>query len=420
MSIQRKIFGLIFFFLLGCNALLSQNKRLISGIIIDVKTKEPLPYVTVSLKKQLIGIVTNEEGKFDLYIPAETINDTLFVNYLGYKHFLIDILQINGPLTIALEETVVQLEEIVIRPLFPENYILMAMRKIKENYPKEPFQSVAYYREKTLENKNLIKSDEGVFKTFYPSYIDSSQTQHQLMLFRRGDSLHKMTFMARETENKLKKDSVNGANGKESKVTLDVGDTFGGPADILKSSNITKKQEAFLDTLQLKKYKYSFAKSSSYNTDELMVIDFSSRGKVNHVREEGKLYIDLVSLAIVKIEVSGALIIPAIVKPLFFFLSIGIKNPKFQKKSEFQLVDGKWHPKNIQNTIAIILTNNHLFRKDERSEFEIEQFFTVNALNTQNVSEIALEKRFKEGKEMQKQVFNDDGLKWEGLNIIKK
>lgn len=68
----------------------------------------------------------------------------------------------------------------------------------------------------------------------------------------------------------------------------------------------------------------------------------------------------------------------------------------------------------------LILTNNHLFRKDEYSDFEIEQFFTVNEFKTENILPIPQEKRFKEGKEMDKQVHNDSGLTWEGLNIIKK
>lgn len=415
MRIRLKILMSIVLFLVCHLSLDAQNKRLLSGSVIDAATKEPLPYVTVSLKKQLIGIVTNEEGKFDLYIPEEVVEDTLFVNYLGYKHVLIDIASIKEPIIIKLEETVVQLEEIVIRPLLPQNYIQMAMRKIKENYPKDPFQTEAYYREKLLENKNLVKCDEGVFTTYYPSYIDTIPAQNQLMLFRRADSIRPIAFMNSNKKKGEGKDSTN-ENGRQ----IDLGGSFGGPSEILKVGDISKKPEAFLDSTQFKSYRYSFAKSSSYNTDELMVIDFETRGKVNHVREKGKVYIDLKSLAIVKIECKGDFIIPAIIKPVFFFMSIGIKNPTYEKKSEFQEINGKWYPKNIQNTIDIKLSNKHLFKKDEYGDFEIEQFFTVNEFKTDSITEIPLAKRFIAGKDMEKQVYNDTGLTWEGLNIIKK
>jgi len=81
-----------------------------------------------------------------------------------------------------------------------------------------------------------------------------------------------------------------------------------------------------LDSLQFKDYKYSFAKSSSYNSNELMVIDFETRGKVNHVRESGKIYIDLNSQAIVKIECKGDFIIPGIINPYFLFLTSALKS----------------------------------------------------------------------------------------------
>ena len=397
----------------------AQDKLLISGNIIDVVTKEPLPYVTLSLKKQLIGVVTNEEGKFDLYIPKEAGNDTLLVNYLGYKHVLIHVPEIKTPITIQLEQTIVQLEEIVVRPWSPENYIQMAMRKLKENYSGEPFQTEAYYREKILENKNLIKCDEGVFRTFCLNYLDTIRPQNQLLLFRQADNPQKITFMSREQKKKEIKDSVRTANGEENNVNIDLGESFGGPEDILKIGVIGRNPEDFLDSTQFKSYKYSFSKSSSYNTGEVLVIDFASKGKVNYKREAGKIYIDLASLAIVKIECKGNFIIPAIVKPILFFLSFSIKNPTYEKTTEFQKANGKWYPKNIQNNIDLKLSNKHLFRKDERSDFEIEQFFTVNELKTENPQQIPETKRFVAKKEMEKQVFNDGGLTWEGLNIIK-
>jgi len=420
MSIYRKFMLFLVVLLAGQASLIAQQKRLITGSVIDVATKATLPFVTVSLKKKLIGVVTNEEGKFDLYLPAEILADTLLVNYLGYKHFLMDIAEIKDPITIKLEETVVELEEIVVRPLMPEHYIRMATRRIAENYPKAPFQTDAYYREKILENKNLIKSDEGVFKTFYPSYIDTVKNLHQLMIFRRAENAQGIAFMSRQLKKKKQQDSLKTKDGKESESAIDVGKSFGGPAQILKGSDISKKSEDFLDSLEFKNYKYTFAKSSSYNTTELLVIDFVSKGKVNYKRESGRIYLDANSLAIVKIECAGKFVIPAILKPFLFLMSIGVKNPTYVKTSEFQQVNGKWYPKNIQNNIDVILTNNHLFKKDERSLFEIEQFFTVTELKTNDATEVPLEKRYKEETDMDKQVFNDKGLTWEGLNIIKK
>lgn len=87
---------------------------------------------------------------------------------------------------------------------------------------------------------------------------------------------------------------------------------------------------------------------------------------------------------------------------------------------EFQEIKGKWYPKNIQNNITLKLTNRHWFKPDEHSDFEIEQMFTVNEISVEKIKSIPPSKRFDGNKEMKSQVYNDEALSWEGINIIKK
>jgi CarboxypepD_reg-like domain len=194
----RKTFLSLILLSLCVYPLLAQNKRLISGSVVNALNKEPLPFATVALKKLMIGIVTNEEGRFDLYIPEGSDQDTLYISYFGYKHTYIKVNSIQGSVNIALEPSAVELKEVVVRPLAAYYYILMAMRKVKQNYPKDPFETEAYYREKIIENKNLIKSDEGIFKTYYPNYLDTIKTQNQLLLLRSTDNSKDIAFMKEE------------------------------------------------------------------------------------------------------------------------------------------------------------------------------------------------------------------------------
>lgn len=437
MKSNRRIVSLMMSLLACCALMQAQSKKLISGIVIDVANKEPLPYVTISLKEALIGVVTNEEGKFDLYIPATVDKDTLFVNYLGYKHVLLDISELKSPLTIGLESTVVQLDEIVVKPLKPEDYIQMAMRKIKQNYPEQPFQTNAYYREKLNENGVLLNCEEGIFKTYCQSFLDTVKTQNQLMLFRTEKHSEKMVFLHRMRERRKERDSLervkkktagmdssavakgDTARADTSKMTINVGDSFGGPAGILKSGSIGIKPETFLDSLHFKSYKYNFAKSTTYNTDELMVIDFESKEKLDGLKQTGKIYINTANQAIVRIEWTGSMHLPGVLKSLLFVLGVRLRHPGFDKSMEFQEVNGRWYPKNIQMVIHFLLIDTHMFRKNDRSNFEIEQFLTVNDLNTVDPAQIPEAKRFNKEKKMDGQVYNDDGITWEGLNIIK-
>ena len=239
---------------------LTQNKRLISGTVLNASTKEPLPYATVALKKQMIGIVTNEEGRFDLYIPDDAQEDTLLISYFGFKHGLIALNSIRSPLEIKLQSSAVELQEVVVRPSPPEHYIRLAMRYVSRNYPKTPFQTEAYYREKILENKNLIRCDEGIFKSYYPNFLDSVKSQHQLLLFRSAENPQEVAFMSEERKKKAEKNKKKGKKEDTETVGIDLGESFGGPEDILSGVNLSKDPVNYLDTTTFKRYKYSFAK----------------------------------------------------------------------------------------------------------------------------------------------------------------
>jgi hypothetical protein len=413
----------------------AQNKILISGNVVDAASNAGLPFATVSLKKQLIGIVTNEAGNFDLYVPEELMDDTLLVSYFGYRQQLLKLRTLQSPMSIRLQQSTVNLKEIVVKPQPPEFYIKWAILSIKNNYPNTPFQTEAYYREKVLENKNFIRCNEGIFKTYCPNYLDTLKNQNQLLLFREEANIHEMQFMSKERKEAEEKENKRVAKQNEKNIKagkaeikpqkqnntgLDLASAFGGPESILQQGDIARHPDNFLDTNDFKNYHYTFAKSSTYNNGELMVIDFKSRGKVEHVRIEGHIYIDVASHAIVKVESTGDFVIPVLIRPVLFFAGFGIENPRFQSVTEFQQVKSRWYPKNIQYNININISNKHWFRPNEHSDFVIEGIYTVNKLKVENASPIPAEKRFDARKEMKDQVHNDEHITWEGINIIKK
>lgn len=400
----------------------AQTKRVISGVIIDAATKEPLAFVSIALKKQLIGSLSNEDGKFDLRLTEEFATDTLVISYMGYKQQLIPLKNISNELMIKLVESAVDLKEVVVRPWTADFYIRMAMRRIPKNYPNKPFITEAYYRSKITENQKPISFDEGVFKTYYPNYIDTMKTQSQLLLYKRIDNPEEIEFMSKERKKKAEKNKRKGRDSTaKSGPQIDIGDSFGGPEEVLKTSNITKNPDNFLDTNKLKSYRYEFAKSGTYNSGELLIINFESKGKVEHVRERGKIYIDLASLAIMKVESSGSFVIPVLLRPIIFFYGIGIENPTYESKTEYRQINGKWYPSSAQNYIDIHLTNKHWFEPNEHSLFQIEQVFGVIKTVPEGVNPIPVNKRFKaDNKDLKAQVYNDENLKWEDVNIIRR
>jgi TonB-dependent receptor len=80
---------------LVCTALLSfssfaQNSRTIRGKVTDMKTKEPLPGASISIKGNSTGASTNLKGEFVLDLaPFEKLE--LLVSYLGYEEKVVEV-----------------------------------------------------------------------------------------------------------------------------------------------------------------------------------------------------------------------------------------------------------------------------------------------------------------------------------------
>ncbi|HCW07888.1 MAG TPA: hypothetical protein DGG95_11060 [Cytophagales bacterium] len=94
----------------------SQASFYISGRIIDAQTKKPVPFATVFLARTSIGMVTNEDGTFNLEsIPQGKYDFT--VSMLGYERFSksIDLSEksVNNYI-VELKTTEVELESVTV------------------------------------------------------------------------------------------------------------------------------------------------------------------------------------------------------------------------------------------------------------------------------------------------------------------
>lgn len=106
---------LILICLIG-HSIFGQNK--VDGIIKNVQTNEPVPYVNIGILNRDKGTVSNEKGEFWIEIPTEFINDTIKVSSIGYetKIFIANefIQTLNENRSIELSEKVIELNEVVV------------------------------------------------------------------------------------------------------------------------------------------------------------------------------------------------------------------------------------------------------------------------------------------------------------------
>ncbi len=399
----------------------AQDNSVITGKIINGEDKEPLPFASIRLKNHPIGTISNEEGEFDFYIPKSKRSDTLNISFIGFNSYEVPLANIDRELEIVLTPSSNVLDEVILTEKDPLDYIKKALERLPENYPQDPYQSIAYYREKFIENGAVINKEEGVFKTYYPKAGDSAKNQHQLMLYEPEEDPQEFQFMREwfeaKQEKRKKKAIKKGEEFDEEEYDSDIKMDFGGPETVI-DLDINNERDNYLNPKYFKKYDYSFGDETSLNGERLVTINFKAKKTIDHKKDAGKILINTEDYAIVSIEQTGKFSIPFIVKPILFVIGLKIQNPTFNTVISYQKYKDKWYPQLFRWDAKIKLTKKHTFDPNENSDINIGQVFFINELDS-IASPISEAQRFDENEDMEVQVYNDLNLEWGELNVIK-
>ncbi len=88
---MKRIPFLVLWVLLLLPALSWAQENRITGRVVDAKTKDPVPFASISLREEGTGALTNEYGYFQLAGLEKTSQDSLIVMTLGYDRSAITI-----------------------------------------------------------------------------------------------------------------------------------------------------------------------------------------------------------------------------------------------------------------------------------------------------------------------------------------
>lgn len=398
-----------------------------TGIVTDKETGDPLPYATIGFQNTSMGTVANANGDYSLKLPANFEELILEISFLGYESFLVSATEIKPQMDFKLKPSFMQLAELVIRPLSPQDYIKRAVRKIPKNYASSPYQTDAYYREKVTENESFLALNEIVFQSYYPNYQDTIKNQHKILLYRKADNLAEVQFMsewADKREKKREKKKVKKPEPKEvasdTTNTLEAGlfvANFGGPDQIF-SSDLVKDLEDFLDSTRFKKYRYQFLNGVNFQGRELLVIGFKSRGQVDNLKSEGSIYIDIRSDAIVAVDYEAEGIIPILVRPLLFAFGVSIDDIFYKKSLRYREIDGIWYLEKLKNDLSATVKKRHMFNANEVSAFNLDQVFDVINMQIEDIYEISENERYNSKNPIEKQVYQSENLIWSDINTV--
>ncbi len=156
----------------------------IRGVVTDAKTREKLPFVSVSVPQSTIGTNTDEQGQFSLQVPAQYTR--VVFTYLGYRSVTKTItpgqpVEIN----VQLATSAALLNEVVVRGTKPPRYknkdnpAVTLIRKVIENKEQNRPESYSYVEYEKYEkmsfsfsnlsdkfkNRKIFRNYQFLFKT---------------------------------------------------------------------------------------------------------------------------------------------------------------------------------------------------------------------------------------------------------------
>ncbi|MGI6074250.1 MAG: carboxypeptidase-like regulatory domain-containing protein [Fermentimonas sp.] len=170
-----------------------QNKPTytIKGRVIGGDNNKPLVNASVSIEKENISTVTNQDGYFSLKVPNNYRNSNIIIRHLGYQNHSIPIVTlINKPNNnINLTPSAIELSEIQIISGDGSDLIKEALRRIPVNYPSNPNMMVAFYRESIKKGSKYISLVETVLDIYKASYSSFNKDQARIYIGRKATDI---------------------------------------------------------------------------------------------------------------------------------------------------------------------------------------------------------------------------------------
>jgi len=145
----------------------------VTGKVVDAETNEPLPFASIGVTGKSIGVISNEMGEFDFHIPIDMRNDILMVNMLGYKPYVAPVWSLLSPdpVVVKMQAASILLKEVIVRDSLKAGEILrLAISRIPQNYPMQPFLLDGFYRDVKKLGGTYISLLEAAVKIYDDDY----------------------------------------------------------------------------------------------------------------------------------------------------------------------------------------------------------------------------------------------------------
>jgi len=360
------------------------QKITLSGKVIDKETKEPLPFATLGIKDKSIGTITNLQGEFDFHIPADLRNDLFMLSMLGYKPFSAPVwtLMDAKPLVIEVEKSTLMLNEVTVADSLRGGEILMiALSRIEQNYPMQPYLMDGFYRDLKKVGGTYISLLEAAVKIYDEDY---SEPRNKYKLRER-----------------VALQEVRRSIGYASRFTsyFDQDNLL---EDLLLHNSVRYRhfplEELFYESLTREK-------DTEYNNQQVFVISYSRDYRL-------RVYVEKSNYAIIHVEFESTL-----EEPLTKKRGMESRFVRLKRVIDFKPFLGKYYLNYL--TVDSNVNWYDIRTKELKFETELNQSLLINEVVPNTIRRVpATEKMRNYGLQYQDQPYNK--AFWDNYNVIKE
>jgi len=295
----------------------------LKGKVVDRETGDPLIFATIALKGTNVATVTNLDGEFILKIDEETSDPYIEVTYIGYRNKeipLVNLSQGDEENIIELTQATIPIEEVVVKPISPEEILENVIQNVRINYAEVPNLMTGFYRETIKRNRNYVSIAEAVVEIFKAPYDNDF----------RFDAAR--VYKGRK-------------NVDEAKIDTVLFRLQGGPVTTLQL-DLVKNPYNILTRESMKSYNYTLENIVVIDEKPHYVIEFQQRKDVEMPLFLGKFFIEMETFALTEAEFSINLEDKALASSIFVRKKpLGMKvTPEMASyRLKFREQDGKYY-----------------------------------------------------------------------------
>ena len=244
------------------------------GKVIDGSSNRALEAVNLSVNETNISTITNSDGEFTFKVPKKYLDSKVVISLLGYNTYVIPIKELsNKDNKIKLYEAVTQLSTVSVSAYKnAENLVKKVFKEKNNNVQNESVFMTAFYRETIKRRNRNVSLTEAVVNILKQPHTSQQHDAIELSRARKSTDYKRLDTI-----------SVKLQGGPFSTVYLD----------------IMKYPEYIFTDETITSYDFSFDKPSTINNRNVYVVNFSPKNNSLNLNYNGKLYIDVQSLALV-------------------------------------------------------------------------------------------------------------------------